>query len=192
MIQNRAGMTCILASRPSRSRPAARPHAVASSDWKQADVAIGYAARSGHAERRARRCRRLRHSGIRPRGSARKNKKEAPVGVEPTMADLQSGAEGGICRGKLRFRKRCTHGCTHGLSRPGPRGGGRGMVEPAPGGPGWHPRDGAGEPLSPGGRWAPRGLLTAKTTVAPSTRAAANSPIVFCHRRGGRNRRATP
>ena len=75
---------------------------------------------------------------------------DAPVGVEPTMADLQSGAEGGICRGKPRFPKRCTRGCTHGLSRPGPRGGGRGMVESAPRGPGWHPRDSAGEPLSEG------------------------------------------
>jgi hypothetical protein len=78
-------------------------------------------------------------------------KKEAPVGVEPTMADLQSGVGGGFARGWQHFLGSDHHSDHYRSSRPCPRCCGRGMVEPPCCGPGRHPRDGAGEPLSRGG-----------------------------------------
>jgi len=49
------------------------------------------------------------------------------------------------------FEEVTTQATTPGTGRPRPRRCGRGMVEPAPGGPGRHPRDGAGEPLRAAG-----------------------------------------
>jgi hypothetical protein len=83
-----------------------------------------------------------------PQARGTKEKKEAPVGVEPTMADLQSGARAGFAREWQRF-PRSDHTSDHSRSRrPRSRSGGRGLVEPASCCPGRHPRDGRGEPLS--------------------------------------------
>ena len=73
---------------------------------------------------------------------------EAPVGVEPTMADLQSAAEPRKARGKHGIREQCTRRCTQRARRSCPRSGGRGMVEPASCGPGRHPRNGRGEQVT--------------------------------------------
>jgi len=97
------------------------------------------------------------------------------------MADLQSGGGGGFAREWQRFRG-SDHTSDHSRSsRPGSRSGGRGLVEPAPGGPSRHPRDGAGEPLSPRGgaklrtdrphkptRFCPRAWLRNPTRFFPA------------------------
>ena len=72
-------------------------------------------------------------------------KKEAPVGVEPTMADLQSGTGGCFAREWQRFCRSDHYSDHYRSRRPGSCSGGRGLVEPAARSASRHPRHGRGE-----------------------------------------------
>ena len=88
-------------------------------------------------------------------GFAGVESEEAPVGVEPTMADFQSGVEARKPREKRRFRERCTQGCTQPFGRPRSGVSRGGMASSTRCHPGWHPRYGACQRAMTGGGPAP-------------------------------------